>query len=342
MLYESALRPLLFRLDAEAAHDLALRGAGLLAKSRLACRAVERIVARPAPRPVAAMGLHFPNPIGLAGGMDKNGVAPLAWWAFGFGFVELGTVTPVGQPGNPAPRMFRYPGDAALVNRMGFNNAGAVALAARLAEQTARHLRPPFPVGVSVGKNKETPPDRAADDFAQAASVVQPQADFLTVNVSSPNTPGLRLLQNAADVGRIVRAVRAVAGGKPVLVKLAPELDGDDLRAALDAALGEGVAGVIATNTLSTAGMGGYETGGLSGGPLRALAATRVAQVRDHVGDGPTVIGCGGVASGPDAQALLDVGADLVQIYTALVYEGPLLPAVITRYLRVPASKVLL
>ena len=339
MLYESVLRPLFFRLDAESAHDLALRGAGLLAKSRLACRAVERVVARPAARPVTAMGLHFPNPVGLAGGMDKNGVAPLAWWAFGFGFVELGTVTPVGQPGNPAPRMFRYPADAALVNRMGFNNAGAAALAARLAEQTARRRRPPFPVGVSVGKNKETPPERAADDFASAASVVQPHADFLTVNVSSPNTPGLRLLQNAADVGRIVRAVRAVAEGKPVLVKLAPELDGDDLRAALDAALSEGVAGVIATNTLSTASMSGYETGGLSGGPLRALAATRVAQVRDHVGDGPTVIGCGGVATGADAQALLDVGADLVQIYTALVYEGPFLPAAITRYLR-PASQV--
>ena len=334
MLYASILRPLLFRLAPEAAHALALRGAGVLAKSRLACRFVERVIARPAARPVAAMGLHFPNPVGLAGGMDKDGVAPLAWWAFGFGFVELGTVTPVGQPGNDGPRLFRYPAEAALVNRMGFNNSGADALAARLAGQAARGLRPPFPVGVSVGKNKATPPERAADDFARAASVVQPYADFLTVNVSSPNTPGLRLLQNAADVRRIVAAVRAVAGGKPVLVKLAPELDGDDLRAVLDAALGEGAAGVIATNTLSTAGRPGYETGGLSGAPLRALAATRVAQVRDHVGGGPTVVGCGGVAGGADAQALLDVGADLVQIYTALVYEGPFLPAAITRYLR--------
>ena len=333
MLYTSLLRPLFFRLDAEAAHDLALRGASLLARSRLACQAVERVLARPAPRPVSAMGLTFPNPVGLAGGMDKNGVAPLAWWAFGFGFVELGTVTPVGQPGNDKPRMFRYPAAAAVVNRMGFNNAGADALAARLAGQTSRHLRPPFPVGVSVGKNKLTPADQSADDFARAASVVRPHADFLTVNVSSPNTPGLRLLQNAADVGKIVRAVRAVAGGKPVLVKIAPELDGDDLRAVLDAALTEGVAGVIATNTLSTANRPGYETGGLSGGPLRALAAVKVAQVRDHVGDGPTVIGCGGVATGADAQALLDVGANLVQIYTALVYEGPFLPAAITRYL---------
>jgi dihydroorotate dehydrogenase len=229
--------------------------------------------------------------------------------------------------------MFRYPAESALVNRMGFNNAGAVALAARLKAAAARQLLPPCPVGVSVGKNKLTPAEAAADDFARAADLAAPHADFLTVNVSSPNTPGLRLLQNAADVRAIVRAVRAVSRGKPVLVKVAPELAGDDLRAALDAALTEGAAGVIATNTLSTADRPAYETGGLSGAPLREVAPRKVAEVRRHVGDAPTVVGCGGVTDGPTAQAMLDAGANLVQLYTALVYRGPFLPAAITRHL---------
>lgn len=330
MLY-ALLRPLLFRLPPEDAHDLALRATALLARSPAACRALRRGVARPSDRPLSALGLTFPNAIGVAGGLDKNGVAPLAWWAFGFGFLELGTVTPVGQDGNDRPRMFRYPAEAALVNRMGFNNAGEAALAERL--RRTRHLRPPCPVGVSVGKNKLTPAADAATDYARAAELVAPHADFLTVNVSSPNTPDLRLLQSAADVAAIVRAVRAVSGGKPVLVKVAPELDGDALRAALDAALSEGAAGVIATNTLATAGMPHYETGGLSGAPLRDLARRRVAEVRRHVGDSPTVIGCGGITDGPTAHALLNAGANLVQLYTALVYRGPFLPAAITRQL---------
>jgi dihydroorotate dehydrogenase len=229
--------------------------------------------------------------------------------------------------------MFRFPNERAIVNRMGFNNDGAAALAARLAR-----LGPlPFPVGVSVGKNKDTPAEKAADDFAQAAAAVAPHADFVTVNVSSPNTPGLRALQNAADLRRLVEAVRAAVGSKPVLVKVAPELGGDDLAALLDAALDAGAAGVIATNTLSTAGRPELPQGGLSGRPLRELALRRVAEVRRRVGDRAAVVGCGGIDDAPSARAMLDAGADLVQLYTGLVYEGPFLPARITRGIRTAA-----
>ena len=337
MLYRALLRPLLFRLDSERAHELALRSASILARSRLLTRLVHDVLARPRAVPVQALGLTFPNPVGLAGGMDKNAVAPLAWWAFGFGFVELGTVTPRPQPGNDRPRMFRFPAEGAVVNRRGFNNDGAEAAAARLADQTRRGLRPPFPIAVSVGKNKDTPAEKAADDFAAAAAVVAPHADFITVNVSSPNTPGLRALQNADDLRKLVTAVRAAAGAKPVLVKLAPELDGDDLAAVLDAALDAGAAGVIATNTLSTAGRPELPQGGLSGRPLRELALRRVAEVRRRVGDRAAVVGCGGIDDAPSARAVLDAGADLVQLYTGLVYEGPFLPARITRGIRTAA-----
>ena len=322
-------RPLLFRLPPEPAHHLALSAAAGLARSRTAAGLVRRL-ARPAGRPVDALGLRFPHPVGLAGGMDKDGAAPLAWWAFGFAFLELGTVTPRPQPGNPPPRLFRLPADGALVNRMGFNNRGAAELGRRLANQRRRGLRPPVPVGVSVGKNKDTPADAAADDFAAAAAAVAAGSDFLTVNVSSPNTPGLRALQTGAAVGRLVRAVRAAAPGVPVLVKVAPELLGDDLHAVLDAALEQGAAGVVATNTLGTTTPTGLPAG-LSGRPLRERARASVAAVRRRVGDRATVVGCGGVEDAPSAQALLDAGADLVQIYTGLVYRGPFLPAAVSR-----------
>jgi len=330
MLYRSLLKPALFRLEAERAHELALKSAAVLARVPLLARGVHATLARPRPDPVTVLGLTFPNRIGLAGGMDKNGVAPLAWWAFGFGFVELGTVTPRPQEGNDKPRMFRFPNERAIVNRMGFNNAGAEALALRLASRP----RPPFPVGISVGKNKDTPAEKAIDDFAAAARVVAPQADFLTVNVSSPNTPGLRALQNAADLAGIVAAVRDVSLGKPVLVKVAPELTGGDLKAVLDAALGAGATGIIATNTLSTANRPELPQGGLSGLPLKAISLPRVEEIRKHLGSKPTLIGCGGIDDALSAQAMLDAGADLVQLYSALVYEGPFLPARISRGLK--------
>jgi dihydroorotate dehydrogenase len=332
MIYSNLLQPLLFSLDAEQAHHLALRGAELLASSRELSDAI-RIMARPGSHPVETLGLSFPNPVGLAGGMDKNAVAPLAWWAFGFGFIELGTVTPRPQPGNERPRMFRLPKRHALINRMGFNNDGAEQVLARLGEQLSEGRRPPFPIGISVGKNKDTPADQAAEDFATAASLLAPYANFLTINVSSPNTPGLRALQSAEELRKLVRAVRSVSGAKPILVKIAPELDGEDLRASLDAALSAGARGVIATNTLSTTAPTG-EPAGLSGRPLREIALRKVEAIRRDLGDGPTLIGCGGVEDAASAQAMLDAGANLVQLYTALVYHGPFLPVFISRGLR--------
>jgi len=329
MLYCYLLRPLLFRLDAERAHELAVFSARQLARSRFACRVVRELFARPRSRPVQLLGLTFPNPVGLAAGLDKNARAPLAWWAFGFGFVELGTVTPRPQAGNDKPRMFRFPAERAIVNRMGFNNDGADAVAKRLAGQP----RLPYPVGVSVGKNKDTPAEQAADDFATAAGVVAPHADFVAINVSSPNTAGLRALQNADDVRKLVTAVRAASGAKPVLVKVAPELDGAALAAVLEASLEAGAAGFIATNTLSTANRPELPQGGLSGRPLRELALRKVAEVRQRIGTA-ALIGCGGIDDAPSAQAMLDAGADLVQLYTGLVYEGPFLAAAITRRLR--------
>jgi dihydroorotate dehydrogenase len=329
MLYTDLVRPLLFQFDPEFAHTAVMAGTRLLSRVPVACKLL-RAFARPRPRPVRTLGLTFPNPVGLAGGMDKNAEAPLAWWAFGFGFLELGTVTPKGQPGNEKPRMFREPATGALVNRMGFNNHGAGAMAKALESQARRGLRPPIPIAVSVGKNKDTPAEQTADDYAAAAAVVAPHADFLTVNVSSPNTPGLRALQTPEWLSRLVAAVRAAGRGKPVLVKVAPELAGDDLHAACDAVMAAGAGGLIATNTLGCTAPNGHPAG-RSGRPLRDVARERVSAIRTRVGDAATVIGCGGIDDASSARAMLDAGADLIQIYTALVYEGPFLPARITR-----------
>lgn len=329
MLYR-LIRPLLFSLDPERAHGLAMAGARFLdARPRLA-RTVRRFVARPAERPVRLLGLTFPNRCGLAAGFDKNCEAAWAWWAFGFGFVELGTVTPRGQPGHDRPRMFRLAKEQALVNRMGFNNEGAEAVAGRLQKLAARG-RPPLPIGISVGKNKATPLEHAVDDYADVARWLAPYADFITVNVSSPNTASLRELQSPEALKGLVTAVRRASGAKPVLVKFAPELEGDVLRSALDTCLDAGVAGIIATNTLSTAGRDDLPQGGLSGRPLRDIARDRVQSIRRWAGDQIALIGCGGISDPQSAQAMLDAGADLIQMYTGLVYQGPFLPARLSR-----------
>jgi dihydroorotate dehydrogenase len=328
------IRPILFLRDAERAHDMALRAMARLSRARGCARAVHGVLARPGRADVRAMGLTFPHRVGLAAGLDKNGVAPLAWWAVGFGFVELGTVTPKPQAGNDRPRMFRLVRERALVNRMGFNNDGAAAVAGRLAAQRDAGLWPAFPVGISVGKNATTPLESAEDDYAQAAAILSPHADFITMNVSSPNTAGLRDLQSAAALRRLIAAVQGAAAGKPLLVKFAPEVDGDELRAVLDVVLEAGIAGVIATNTLSTAGRDDLPKGGLSGRPLREISVKRVAAIREHVGDRLTVIGCGGIEDVAGARTMLGAGADLIQLYSALVYQGPLLAARISRGLR--------
>lgn len=330
MLY-SLIRPFLFRQDPEDAHNLAMDIARWVAGDLARAKLVHDIIARPAERPVTIAGLRFPNPIGVAGGMDKNAEAPLAWWAFGFGFMELGTITPRPQSGKPRPRMFRDIKNRALINRMGFNNHGASAVAARLAAQRADGLRPPVPIGISVGKNAVTPNEQAADDYGLAATTLAPHADFLTINVSSPNTPGLRSLQNPQELKAIVEAVRRPAGGKPVLVKVAPELEGDLLRSVLDACLSAGATGFIATNTLAKRPGEDREDGGLSGRPLKQISPRRVAEIRQHVGDAVPLIGCGGIDDAAAARHMIDAGANLVQIYTALVYEGPFLAAALSR-----------
>jgi dihydroorotate dehydrogenase len=327
MLYRLA-RPLLFQLDAERAHELGLSVARFVANRPRLARLLH---ARTPANPVREAGLGFPNCVGLAAGLDKNAVAPLAWWAFGFGFVELGTVTPRPQPGNPRPRLFRESRNRAIVNRMGFNNDGAEVVAARLAEQARAGLRPPIPLGVSVGKNADTPLEKAADDYATAAAAVAPVADFVSINVSSPNTAGLRSLQTAAVLRNLVRSVRAVIAGKPLFVKVAPELTGEPLAEVVTTCLSEGASGMIATNTLATNGENGRPAGGLSGRPIREVALRRVEEVRRLLGDGPALIGCGGIDDVPSARAMLAAGADLIQLYTGLVYEGPFLPARLVR-----------
>ena len=329
MLYSSLVRPLLFRMEPEQAHDLTLKGCALLSRLPMLCRFV-RAIARPKPWPVTTMGLTFPNPVGLAGGMDKNAVAPYAWWAMGFGFLELGTVTPLPQPGNDKPRMFRVPAELALINRMGFNNQGAEAVAARLKLQADRGQRPAFPIGMSLGKNKLTPDEQTAEDYGRCARVVAPVVDFLSINVSSPNTPGLRQLQTPAWLSKLVAAVRAESLGKPVLVKVAPELDGDALRSAAEAVMEAGAAGLIATNTLGTVAPTG-DPAGKSGRPLKEIAPRRIETLRSIVGSSATLIGVGGIDDAASARRMLEAGANLVQIYTGLVYQGPWLPVKISR-----------
>ncbi len=323
------LRPLLFRLDAERAHGIAMAVAARWSKvfdGRL--QASDQ--ARAASLRVNTLGLSFPNPIGLAAGLDKDAEAVPMWQQLGFGFVEVGTVTALAQPGNPRPRLFRLPADAALVNRMGFNNAGAEAMAVRLMRLRERAVLE-VPLGVNLGKSKLTPAPEAAADYERSCALLAELADYLVVNVSSPNTPGLRDLQTVEQVRRLVDAVQTpnqrLQRPRPVLLKLAPDLADEDAIACAEAAVEAGCKGLILTNTTvsfqglseSTAGM----SGGLSGRPLFARSTLLLERVRGALGRGPVLIGTGGIFSPRDVLAKLDAGADLVQLYTGLIYRGP-------------------
>jgi dihydroorotate dehydrogenase len=320
------LRWSLFRLDPERAHKLA----------HLALHRVPAAVARARrPRPPASlatrcMGLEFDGPIGLAAGFDKGDVSVAGLFALGFSHVEIGTITPRPQPGNERPRLFRLVEHRALINRMGFNNAGAEACARRLA------ALPPAarmgPVGVNVGRNKITPNEEAEQDYLACIDRLHPYADYLVVNISSPNTPGLRQLQARDALDRLLRACRARldarAPGKPLLVKLAPDLDPAAIDEAVDVAVGAGVAGIIATNTtVSRAGVERHpratEAGGLSGAPLAAQATAVVRRCYARAAGRVAIIGSGGVLTAEDAYEKIRAGASLVQIYTGLVYGGP-------------------
>lgn len=328
----AALRPLLFALPPEFAHKLALavlRGYGALPGS-----------GPPPDAGIELLGLTFPNRIGLAAGLDKDATATAGLAKLGFGFLEVGTVTPRPQPGNPKPRLFRLNEDNALINRMGFNSAGATALVANL-----RRVRDciDVPVGVNIGKNRDTPVDAAADDYRACLAATYDVADYVVVNLSSPNTPGLRDLQ-AANAARALVAELVVERQRladeypektpipPLFVKIAPDLAADDLEATVVEALEAGADGIVATNTTvsrppSLRSKRAGEEGGLSGRPLFPLAVETVRRTRAAVGEGPVVIGVGGIGGRDDAAAMFDAGANLVQVYSALIFEGPTLVA---------------
>ena len=323
-------RPLLFALDAERAHGLGL--ASLEAAYRSGLNPL--VGAAPKPLPTKAFGLAFPNPVGLAAGLDKNGAHIDALLALGFGFVEVGTVTPRPQPGNPKPRMFRLPRHEAVINRLGFNNDGVEALVRNVERARRRNGL----LGINIGKNKDTPNESAEDDYLHCLRKVYPLADYVTVNISSPNTAGLRELQEEQALRRLVSVLRdeqeKLAGqhGKrvPMLVKIAPDLSESDIDAA-GRVLGDlQVDGVIATNTtIARDGVEGArhaeEVGGLSGAPLMAKSTSVLRMLRTRLPEAIPLVGVGGILHGADAATKQAAGATLVQVYTGLVYRGPAL-----------------
>lgn len=336
-MYRILLRPLLYLLPAETAHHFAIAALRLLQSLPIVMRLMAGFT-RPPPRGgVSALGLHFPSPIGLGAGFDKDGRVFDALGSLGFGFVEIGTVTAEGQPGNPKPRLFRLKRDRALVNRMGFNNEGSVALAQRLARR-GRARRPVL--GINIGKTKLTPAEDAPSDYARSAELLAPHADYLVVNVSSPNTPGLRDLQATASLRPILVAVqeaveRSVPSRRvPLLVKIAPDLSDDDVLLVADLALELGLDGIVATNTtISRAGLASPSSeveslgaGGLSGAPLKARALAVLELLHARTKGRCTLIAAGGIETVEDVRARLRAGACLVQIYSSMVYEGPGLP----------------
>jgi dihydroorotate dehydrogenase len=334
VVYRRVARPVLYRLgrgDAEVAHERTLHGLARLAAVPGAVAALAQTygsydvgLAR------TVFGVRFPGPVGLAAGMDKNGIALPAWRALGFGFVEVGTVTAEPQPGNPKPRLFRLVESEAVINRMGFNNEGSAALADRL----HAYGQLGYPLGISIGKSKVTPLAEAVEDYVTSFRRLHPYGDYFAVNVSSPNTPGLRTLQDAGHLRELLVALRnesvALDNRRPILVKIAPDLT----LAAIDELLGVctdvGVAGLIATNTtIGRDGLApadaalGAEAGGLSGRPLTELARRTVAHIHAETAGQLPIIGVGGILDPDDAVRLMDAGASLVQIYTGLIYRGP-------------------
>jgi len=334
-------RPFLFGLDAERAHDLTIG-------------ALQRLQNTPAqmlwhqPRvvdPVSVAGLNFPNRVGLAAGLDKNGRCIDGLGAMGFGFIEVGTVTPLAQPGNARPRMFRVPDAQALVNRLGFNNEGLDAFIGNV--QRARTFRAAGGLlGLNIGKNAATPIDRAADDYLACMRGVYPHADYVTVNISSPNTQNLRALQSDEQLQwllqRLLERRAELArdyGPKPVFVKIAPDLEEEQVKSIAETLRRHGIDGVIATNTtVSRHGVNhlpnGQETGGLSGAPLLAASNRVIRLLRAELGSAFPIIGVGGILRGEDAVTKIKAGATLVQVYTGLIYRGPALVPEVARALR--------
>jgi dihydroorotate dehydrogenase len=334
MLYR-AVRPLLFALDPEAAHSFSLDCLDALTRLGAA-----PLLGCPLPRiPVRAMGLDFPNPVGLAAGMDKDGAHIDGLAALGFGFLEVGAVTPRPQPGNPGPRVFRVPEAEALINRLGFNSRGVDVFV-----ENIRHARRGSILGVNIGRNADTPNESALEDYVACLRKVYPHASFVTANVSSPNTKNLRELQRADELDAFLAGLTAERDrlaaqyGKrvPLAVKVSPDLDDAGIEAVADRVDARGIDAVIATNTtVSRQGVehlpAAREQGGLSGAPLKARATAVVAKLRRALPSRIAIVGVGGIASAADAREKLDAGASLVQLYTALVYRGPRLVGEIVR-----------
>jgi dihydroorotate dehydrogenase len=349
--YRHGIRPILFRQEAEHAHDGALKLLSRASRSPFISHLLQQIYGAPE-LPVELFGLKFPNPVGLAAGMDKVAAAVPIWEKLGFGFSELGGVTWHAQPGNPAPRMFRAAADEAIVNRMGFNNPGAEALAQKLSEWKKLGRWPEHPVGVNLGKSKITPLEQAAEDYANSFRVLRELADFFVVNVSSPNTPNLRQLQEKAALDEILAAIQEINCGRdgvspsqiinsgmptrrpsrpPILIKVAPDLSFEALDEILGLVAPRNIAGIVATNTTITrpqandpaAGKIYAETGGLSGKPLRARSTEIIRHLHKQTKGKLPIIGVGGIFDADDAWEKITAGASLLQIYTGLVYEGP-------------------
>ena len=336
MLYALA-RTALFKLDPELAHDVALK-----TLAAMGSRAGWLGPGASAGESVRAMGLEFPNPVGLAAGLDKNGEYVDALAALGFGFIEVGTVTPRPQPGNPKPRLFRLEEHGALINRMGFNNQGVERLLANVERASFRGI-----LGINIGKNFDTPIERAADDYLACLDAVYARASYVTVNISSPNTKNLRDLQSGERLGDLLaalmerRAALATRHGaaKPLLLKVAPDLDDAQVDAIAALAVAHRIDGLIATNTtLARDGVAGHrhaqEAGGLSGRPLLVPSTRVLRRFAQALGGRVPLVGVGGIFSGADARAKLEAGASLVQVYTGFVYQGPALVAEARRALR--------
>src|SRR6266498_3994992 len=323
-LYERLVRPLLFSLEPEAAHHFTIASLRRASHFDPALRALK--VFQPPSKPKTLFGLTFPNPIGLAAGLDKNGVALPAWAALGFGFIEIGTVTAKAQPGNPKPRIFRLPEQQALINRLGFNNDGADAIAQRLAALREGGRWPAVPVGINIGKSRTTPLEQATDDYLYSFRMLRDIANYITLNISSPNTPGLRELQESAALSRLLHAIQSEPGlvTKPLVVKISPDLSPVELEAVLAACEENRVAGIIATNTTldhSLIPSEFDEEGGLSGAPLREKSTALVRSIAAN--SKIPVIASGGVCDAKSAREKFDAGAQLVQLYTGFVYRGP-------------------
>ena len=324
------IRPLLFSLDPERAHDVTMSSLRLAGNSGLA----DRLMPGRVEDPLEILGLQFPNRVGLSAGLDKNGTAIRGLASLGFGFLEIGTVTPKPQAGNPKPRMFRLTEHQAIINRMGFNNSGLDALINRV-----KHVRQSgidCPLGINIGKNKLTSAADAVNDYLQCIAAAAPLADYITINLSSPNTPGLRDLQFGDELAALLAKVAqartefAEREGKrvPLLVKIAPDMADADLLSVADQLIEQGIDGIIATNTTTDKRLvedhrHGQQAGGLSGQVLFERSTEVVAKLADHIDGQIAIIGVGGIHSGEQAAAKIAAGADLVQIYSGLIYQGP-------------------